>query len=104
MVLLLKNDIVTICDSLDGTCGNKLRSAFGTSMADHFLKRGIKCTIDYTDDEERFREADNNPLTKQGRFLNLSTPLPSLGGRSFIEAFPQWYTSQAKANRNPPER
>ena len=67
-------------------CRDKLSRSFGPDMGEQLTDRGVRCASDWN---------DNNATD----FLNLSQPLEVLDGRSFIDAFPEWYHVHAMANK-----
>ena len=67
-------------------CQDKLSRSFGPDMGEQLTDRGVRCTSDWN---------DHNATD----FLNLSQPLEALDGRSFIDAFPEWYRVHAMANK-----
>eukprot|EP01043_Picozoa_sp_COSAG02_P038591 COSAG02_NODE_2987_length_7613_cov_13.554565_1_plen_1662_part_00 len=66
-------------------CKQKLSSSFGPDMGEQLTDRGVRCTSDWF---------EHNATD----FLNLSKPLETLNGSSFIDAFPEWYNDHAVAN------
>jgi hypothetical protein len=73
-------------------CTKKLSSSFGSDYGQRLSNRGIKCTNDW-------QQGNSNKENTSTAFLDLSQPLETLDGKSFIEAFPEWYNEHALANR-----